>query len=146
MSAYGPKQTWACAVHMSAFGGRADMSFCGNPPAALPTGDIARAAKRHAEKFLLALCPAKADSCRAAKRIAIQQFVGAAVEMCDTERRGVLRLRTTRELSGSGVRSLLATMARERPPPRAPPTPSHGVGKRGCLRWSSQSPRPEIAS
>jgi len=74
MSAIGPKQTWACAVHMSAFGGKADMSFCGNPPAALPTGDITRAVKRHAEKFLLALCPAKADSCSAAKRIAIRSI------------------------------------------------------------------------
>jgi len=28
MSAIGPKQTWACALHMSAFGGKADMPFC----------------------------------------------------------------------------------------------------------------------
>jgi hypothetical protein len=26
MSAYGPKQTWATAPHMSAFGGKADMT------------------------------------------------------------------------------------------------------------------------
>jgi hypothetical protein len=25
MSAFGPKQTWAIALHMSAFGGKADM-------------------------------------------------------------------------------------------------------------------------
>jgi len=31
MSAYGPKQTSASAVHMSAFGGKADMTVCGNP-------------------------------------------------------------------------------------------------------------------
>jgi hypothetical protein len=31
MSAFGPKQTWAVALHMSAFGGKADMAFCGNP-------------------------------------------------------------------------------------------------------------------
>jgi len=31
MSAYGPKQTWALALHMSAFGGKADMTVCGNP-------------------------------------------------------------------------------------------------------------------
>jgi hypothetical protein len=29
MSAYGPKQTWAVALHMSAFGSKADMLFCG---------------------------------------------------------------------------------------------------------------------
>src|SRR5262249_41743634 len=28
MSAFGPKQTWASALHMSAFGGKADMPFC----------------------------------------------------------------------------------------------------------------------
>jgi len=31
MSAIGPKQTWAIAPHMSAFGGKADMTLCGNP-------------------------------------------------------------------------------------------------------------------
>ena len=31
MSAIGPKQTWANASHMSAFGGKADMAFCGSP-------------------------------------------------------------------------------------------------------------------
>ena len=31
MSAIGPKQTCACALQMSAFGGKADMAFCGNP-------------------------------------------------------------------------------------------------------------------
>src|SRR5262245_50729163 len=30
-SAIGPKQTWASALHMSAFGGKADMSFAGSP-------------------------------------------------------------------------------------------------------------------
>jgi hypothetical protein len=29
MSAFGPKQTWAGALHMSAFGDKADMAFCG---------------------------------------------------------------------------------------------------------------------
>jgi hypothetical protein len=29
MSASGPKQTWASALLMSAFGGKADMTFCG---------------------------------------------------------------------------------------------------------------------
>jgi hypothetical protein len=29
MSACGPKQTWTAAPHMSAFGGKADMTFCG---------------------------------------------------------------------------------------------------------------------
>jgi hypothetical protein len=29
MSAIGPKQTWAIALRMSAFGGKADMTFCG---------------------------------------------------------------------------------------------------------------------
>ena len=28
MSAIGPKQTWMNALHMSAFGGKADMPFC----------------------------------------------------------------------------------------------------------------------
>jgi len=27
MSAFGPQQTWACALHMSAFGGEADMAI-----------------------------------------------------------------------------------------------------------------------
>src|SRR5262245_54208111 len=31
MSAIGPKQTCARALHMSAFGGKADMTICGNP-------------------------------------------------------------------------------------------------------------------
>ena len=29
MSAIGKKQTWAVALQMSAFGGKADMAFCG---------------------------------------------------------------------------------------------------------------------
>ena len=29
MSAIGPKRTWTSALHMSAFGGKADMAFCG---------------------------------------------------------------------------------------------------------------------
>ena len=28
MSAIGPKQTWLVALHMSAFGGKADMACC----------------------------------------------------------------------------------------------------------------------
>jgi hypothetical protein len=31
MSAIGPKQTWRIALHMSAIGGKADMTFCRNP-------------------------------------------------------------------------------------------------------------------
>jgi hypothetical protein len=31
MSAFGPKQTWRIALHMSALGGKADMTVCGNP-------------------------------------------------------------------------------------------------------------------
>ena len=31
MSAIGAKQTWLRALHMSAFGGKADMTLCGNP-------------------------------------------------------------------------------------------------------------------
>src|SRR5512133_3117315 len=31
MSAFGPKQTSLVAPHMPAFGGKADMTFCGNP-------------------------------------------------------------------------------------------------------------------
>jgi len=31
MSAFGPKQTWRIALHMSAIGGKADMTVCGNP-------------------------------------------------------------------------------------------------------------------
>ena len=31
MSAIGPKQTWMNALHTSAFGGKADMTFCGGP-------------------------------------------------------------------------------------------------------------------
>jgi hypothetical protein len=30
-SAIGPKRTWASALHMSAFGGKADMTSCGYP-------------------------------------------------------------------------------------------------------------------
>jgi hypothetical protein len=29
MSAIGPKQTWECALQMSALGSKADMTFCG---------------------------------------------------------------------------------------------------------------------
>src|SRR5262249_2787407 len=29
MSAFGPKRTWALALHMSAFGGKADIAFSG---------------------------------------------------------------------------------------------------------------------
>src|SRR5262245_35589602 len=29
MSAFGPKRTWPRALHMSAFGGKADMTVCG---------------------------------------------------------------------------------------------------------------------
>jgi hypothetical protein len=31
MSAFGPKRTSPRAPHMSAFGGKADMTLCGNP-------------------------------------------------------------------------------------------------------------------
>jgi hypothetical protein len=31
MSAFGPKRTSLIALHMSAFGGKADMTLCGNP-------------------------------------------------------------------------------------------------------------------
>src|SRR5262245_45184389 len=31
MSAFGPKQTWSAATHMSAFRGKADMTGCGCP-------------------------------------------------------------------------------------------------------------------
>jgi hypothetical protein len=31
MSAFGPKRTSLVALHMSAFGGKADMTLCGNP-------------------------------------------------------------------------------------------------------------------
>jgi hypothetical protein len=31
VSAFGPKQTCASALHMSAFGGKADMTVCGSP-------------------------------------------------------------------------------------------------------------------
>ena len=31
MSAFGPKRTSTSAPHMSAFGGKADMTFCGIP-------------------------------------------------------------------------------------------------------------------
>jgi hypothetical protein len=31
MSAFGPKRTSLVAPHMSAFGGKADMTLCGNP-------------------------------------------------------------------------------------------------------------------
>jgi hypothetical protein len=31
MSAFGPKRTSATALHMSAFGGKADMTFAGGP-------------------------------------------------------------------------------------------------------------------
>jgi hypothetical protein len=30
MSAFGPKETWASALHMSAFGGKADMNMASN--------------------------------------------------------------------------------------------------------------------
>jgi hypothetical protein len=38
MSAFGPKQTWSSAPHMSAFGGKADMACCGNPLSRLLLG------------------------------------------------------------------------------------------------------------
>jgi peptidoglycan/LPS O-acetylase OafA/YrhL len=31
MSAFGPKRTWACALHMSAFGGKADIGITAAP-------------------------------------------------------------------------------------------------------------------
>jgi hypothetical protein len=37
-SAYGPKQTSVVAPHMSAFGGKADMTLCGNPLSRSPLG------------------------------------------------------------------------------------------------------------
>jgi len=41
MSAYGPKQTWAVALHMSAFGGKADMTFLRMSAFAVAIGDKA---------------------------------------------------------------------------------------------------------
>jgi hypothetical protein len=38
MSAIGPKQTWAIAMHMSAFGGKADITFCGMSAFAVAIG------------------------------------------------------------------------------------------------------------
>ena len=38
MSAFGPKQTWALALHMSAFGGKADMAVCGKYAFAVAIG------------------------------------------------------------------------------------------------------------
>jgi hypothetical protein len=38
MSAIGPKQTWAVALHMSAFGGKADMTICGMSAFAVAIG------------------------------------------------------------------------------------------------------------
>src|SRR5262245_33754976 len=38
MSAFGPKQTSALALHMSAFGGKADMTVCGRPLSRSLTG------------------------------------------------------------------------------------------------------------
>jgi len=40
MSAIGPKQTWARAPHMSAFGGKADMTYCGANVCFWPKADI----------------------------------------------------------------------------------------------------------
>jgi hypothetical protein len=31
MSAFGPKRTFVVAPHMSAFGGKGEMTFCGSP-------------------------------------------------------------------------------------------------------------------
>jgi hypothetical protein len=38
MSASGPKQTWMNAPHMSAFGGKADMTICGMSAFAVAIG------------------------------------------------------------------------------------------------------------
>ena len=38
MSAFGPKQTWASVLQMSAFGGKADMTSCENPLSRLLLG------------------------------------------------------------------------------------------------------------
>jgi hypothetical protein len=38
MSAIGPKQTSIAAPHMSAFGGKADMTFCGKSAFAVAIG------------------------------------------------------------------------------------------------------------
>jgi hypothetical protein len=38
MSAIGPKQTWASALHMSAFEGKADMAVCGKSAFAVAIG------------------------------------------------------------------------------------------------------------
>src|SRR5262249_57845677 len=40
MSAFGPKQTWASALHMSAFGGKADMAIALRNDAYDPKADI----------------------------------------------------------------------------------------------------------
>jgi len=41
MSAIGPKQTWPTALHMSAFGGKADIAFLRNFAFAVAIGVIA---------------------------------------------------------------------------------------------------------
>ena len=57
MSAFGPKQTWALALHMSAFGGKADMTVCTAHTVMDKTHDVsARVAKkpirgRHSERI-----------------------------------------------------------------------------------------------
>jgi len=38
MSAFGPKQTCPVALHMSAFGGKADMGYCGKSAFAVAIG------------------------------------------------------------------------------------------------------------
>jgi hypothetical protein len=40
MSAIGPKQTWPRALHMSAFGGKADIAYCGANVRYWPLADI----------------------------------------------------------------------------------------------------------
>jgi hypothetical protein len=40
MSAIGPKQTWASALQLSAFGGKADMPFCNANVRLWPKADI----------------------------------------------------------------------------------------------------------
>ena len=41
MSAIGAKRTWASALHMSAFGGKADITFCGANVRLWPKADMA---------------------------------------------------------------------------------------------------------
>jgi hypothetical protein len=64
MSAFGPKQTCSFAPHMSAFGGKADMTVCGNPLSRRYWGQSGRA-------LLHCICPLMTQSGHRSRKVLV---------------------------------------------------------------------------